>query len=79
MSNKTDAIPDLLVGIAPTIGSVWIWEPLNEAARCRVVVTGVRWDGRDVWVEAETSAGLKEWNELSRWVEATVLVDPGEA
>ena len=76
MSSKTDEIPDLLQGIAPRVGSVWEWEPLKAHARERCRVTAVRWNGKETWVECENSSGKKAWNELSRWVEATVLVEP---
>ena len=71
-------IPSQLDGIAPSIGSTWMWEPLKAAVSCKVLVTDVRWNGEEVWVESESSNGQRVWNELSRWVEATVLLDPGE-
>lgn len=79
-------IPEVLVGIVPRVGSVWCWEPLKNHARETVRVTDVKWNGEEVWVESERiyeglgpkSAGQRHWNELDRWVEATVFVRPAE-
>lgn len=73
---STQAMPDVLVGIAPSVGDVWEWEPLTSA-RQTVRVTAVTWDGYDCKVESELlNGGAKYWNDLGRWVEATVLITP---
>lgn len=60
----------------PEIDSEWWWEPLLPHAE-RVVVTAVRRnDDGQTWIESTNSVGAKYWNELSRWVEATVLAEP---
>jgi hypothetical protein len=69
-------IPKILHDIAPTIGSVWEWEPLKPHARETVTVTAVTWNGEECWVETEGAGGKRHWNDLSRWVEATVLIAP---
>ena len=70
-------IPEALRDVVPTIGSVWMWEPLKPYAREAVRVTQVRWNGEAVWIETEpANGGVRAWNELDRWVEATVLVMP---
>jgi hypothetical protein len=70
-------VPDLLSDIVPTVGSTWCWGPLKPHARETVRVTDVRWNGEEVWIESEGQSGRRYWNELSRWIEATVLVDLG--
>ncbi len=58
----------------PRKGTTWIWEPLKPHARESVVVTEVKWNGEEWWVESESvRTGERHWNELSRWVEATVF------
>lgn len=69
-------IPETLAGIVPQVGSVWCWEPLKDHARERAIVTAVTWNGEECWVESESLDGKRAWNDLSRWVEATVLVTP---
>ena len=70
------SIPNLLQGIAPTVGSTWEWMPHKPDIRQRVTVTRVYWNGEEVWVEAAGPDG-KSWpNELSRWIEATVFISP---
>lgn len=68
-------LPDILRSVVPRVGSRWIWEPLKAHAREPVRVTQVTWNGAAVWVESEGAGGKRSWNELDRWVEATVLVD----
>lgn len=58
----------------PSIGQTWVWEPLKPMARETVVVTEVRWNGEEYWIESESTDGQRHWNDLSRWVQATVLV-----
>ena len=71
----------------PVVGSVWRWEPEKPHAREAVIVTAVRWNGEEWLVECDrlnepptfvkaplTPAGKPVWNDLSRWVEATVFV-----
>lgn len=85
-----EVVPNLFLGIVPSIGSTWIWEPEKPHARQYVRVTDVHWNGEEWWVESERLNGLlkarpplpdgkRYWNELSRWVEATVLVEPAVA
>jgi hypothetical protein len=72
-----DLMPVELRGIAPRVGSVWEWEPLKDYARCTVRVTRVWWSGDECWVESELLDGSNRLpNELSRWIQATVLVMP---
>ena len=85
---NTETMPDVLRGIAPEVGSIWEWEPLNSRARELVRVTAVTWNGEECWVESEPmtrnvylnpAPGRDRFqNELSRWVQATVLVDIDE-
>lgn len=70
-------IPALLRDVVPSVGSIWAREPLKPHASERTRVTAVRWNGEAVWVESVGENGQKAWNELGRWVEATVLIDPG--
>ena len=75
----TDEIPNLLSGLVPHDGDIWLWEPEKEHAREFVRVTDVRWNGEEVWVESEVmSTSRTALNDLSRWVEATVLVRVSE-
>jgi hypothetical protein len=72
-------LPETLRLIAPTVGSVWCWEPLKDHAREMVAVSAVTWNGEECWVESVTeSDGKRCWNDLGRWVEATVLVTPAD-
>jgi hypothetical protein len=69
-------IPKLLKPLVPQVGQVWLWEPEKRHARQRVVVTAVEWNGEEVWIESENigiEGGGRYWNDLSRWVEATVF------
>lgn len=66
-------IPELLRTIVPQVGQVWLWEPEKPHARESVVVTSVEWNGEEVWIESEGVSGERHWNDLSRWVEATVF------
>ena len=72
-----ELLPVELRGIVPRVGSVWEWEPMKDYARERVRVTAVTWNGDECWVQSERLDGSDSRpNELSRWIEATVLVDP---
>lgn len=51
-----------------------MWEPLKDHAREQVTVTAVTWNGAECWVESEGADGKRARNDLSRWVEATVLM-----
>lgn len=69
-------MPAVLRGIAPRVGTQWWWEPEKPHARVLVEVTAVKWNGEAVWIETrnvERDDGKRHWNELDRWVEATVL------
>lgn len=73
--HMNDTLPAVLRGIVPEIGTVWEWEPLKDYARQKVRVTAVTWNGDECWVTSELLNGTDaRLNELSRWVEATVLV-----
>lgn len=86
--NDVKAIPEALLPLLPKPGSVWHWEPTKPAPVHRVVrVTGVRWNGEEAFVESEPigpcDCGLPShqdcvrprcWNDLSRWMEATVFL-----
>lgn len=82
--NPTDAhsaLPDVLRGIVPSIGSIWIWEPMLDHARATLKVTDVKWNGEEAWVETQNldkPDAERSWNELGHWVQATVLVDQDE-
>lgn len=76
MAREQDEIPALLRDVVPTAGSLWAWEPLKAHARQEVRVTAVKWNGEEVWVEYADERGHLYSNELSRWVEATVLLQP---
>ena len=74
-----DLLPVALRGIIPRVGSIWEWEPLKDYARQTVRVTEARWNGDEAVVETENVAdplNSRVWNDLSRWIEATVLVAP---
>jgi hypothetical protein len=67
-------------------GSVWCWEPLKPdiSVMVSVLKTELKKDG-NWWVETQCirSRGdatylQKNWNEISRFVEAAVLVSPAE-
>ena len=67
-------VPELLKPLVPNLGDVWLWEPEKPHARESVVVTEVKWNGEEVWIECRGVSNEKRtWNDLSRWVEATVL------
>ena len=74
-------LPDYAGAVRP--GSVWEWEPLKPRSRETVTVTAVerRGDG-NWWVKARVhrrgTDGPEYWNELGRWIEATVLVQSAE-
>ena len=68
-------MPEILNTIVPRQGQVWYWEPERPHARCMLTVLEVKWDGEEVWIKTKQHrTGEENWNELSRWVEATVLV-----
>jgi hypothetical protein len=74
-----DLMPVELRGIVPSVGSIWEWEPLDGLSRETVRVTAVKWNGDEAMVESEpvnNPAERRYWNDLSRWIEATVLVEP---
>lgn len=75
-----DDSPAELQYLTPEVGSVWIWEPLKPHARCVAVVTATKWNREEVWIESDTVPESKRvWNDLSRWIEATVFVAPSLA
>ncbi|WP_262059694.1 hypothetical protein [Streptomyces sp. STR69] len=61
-------------------GSAWVWEPLKPEVRQDVRIAAVELRGGDWWVQTENIGGKKpgalHWNELDRFVEACVLVEP---
>lgn len=67
-------------------GSRWCWEPLKIDARCYIEVVYVEQKtGGDWWVLCQAIrdgggvlAGKTVWNELSRFIEAAVLVEPAK-
>jgi hypothetical protein len=71
--------------IVPRVGSFWVWEPELAHARQIVKVTKALYNGEEwvVWCvqvdkNGEVVPGSPEvYNELYRWIEACVLVDPG--
>jgi len=63
--------------LLPRPGSRWIWEPDKGYAREEVTVIEVKWNGEEFWILGETSRG-RFWNDLGRWIEATVLLFPPE-
>jgi hypothetical protein len=73
-----------LESVIPTVGSIYHWEPMQSHASVRLVVTDivVKEDGEILVQSARafrlgrTPTGRKSWNDLSRWVEATILIDP---
>lgn len=67
---------ELTFAALPQVGSVWVWEPDLPHARSQCTVTEVKWNSEEYWVESENAQGQRYWNELSRWVEATVMVSP---
>lgn len=83
LTDSDTRIPDVLRLVVPKIGSLWAWEPMRPAAFCIAKVTDVRVnaDG-EVWIQSESvQSGRRYWNELDRWVQATVLIrtiDGGE-
>ena len=71
-------ILEVLRQYAPGVGETWMWEPLKPHARKLVTVTDVKWDQGEVWIQAQGEDGTKDWNTLSRWVEAAVMVYPSD-
>jgi hypothetical protein len=68
--------------VLPQVGSQWWWEPEKPHARCLVEVIEVEFNGDEwiVWcIEPTQSSADRCWNELPRWVEATVLHRTAEA
>ncbi len=65
-------------GLLPEVGSEWVWEPLKPRVMELVRVTEVRWNGDEWMVQSEllkgAGAGGRYWNDLSRWMEATVFL-----
>jgi hypothetical protein len=62
--------------VLPAVGSVWWWEPEKPHARALVQVDEVEFNGEEwvVWCSDPNDKSAEwYWNELSRWVEATVL------
>ncbi|WP_432169081.1 hypothetical protein [Streptomyces sp. 1222.5] len=64
-------------------GSTWVWEPLKPHVRQDVRVVAVELRGGEWWVQTENTTssngsvvGARSWNEVSRFVEACVLVEP---
>lgn len=78
-SASTDSpVPEPLRGIVPSIGSIWVWEPLLEHARATLQVTDVKWNGEEAFVETlnlDKPDAERSWNPLGHWVQATVLID----
>lgn len=74
-------MPEVLRPLVPSVGSVWLWEPMSPHAWEVVRVTDVIWNGEEVMVESEPlkpsalvmADGPKVWNDFGRWIEATVL------
>ncbi|MFE2469737.1 hypothetical protein [Streptomyces mirabilis] len=67
-------------------GSTWVWEPLKPRARQEVRVVTVELRGGEWWVQTENitsnngdRVGARHWNELDRFVEACLLVQPADA
>lgn len=79
-------MPEVLRTLCPAVGSVWEWEPLISRARARVKIVGVTWNGEDVMIgtveRGDKMLSFKDgpivWNDLSRWIEAAVLVEGSE-
>lgn len=64
-------------------GSTWVWEPLKPRVRQDVRVVAAELRGGEWWVQTEnitssagSVAGARFWNEVGRFVEACVLVEP---
>ena len=66
---------EAIAAAVPTVGSVWQWEPMSSASE-RCTVTEVIWNGEEWWIKSSGAMSGECWNELARWVEATVLVTP---
>jgi hypothetical protein len=62
----------------PQVGDVWLWEPEKPHAREVVTVTATQQNSIGTWKVESSSRSGTHWNDLSRWVEATVLVTPAE-
>jgi hypothetical protein len=60
----------------PLVGSHWTWEPRNPKAFERVTVTAVNVNAdSEVWVETVNERGVKTWNDIERFLEASVVDD----
>lgn len=75
----TTKIPSELGSIRE--GTVWCWGPLRERTKCVVKVLKVELRTDGWWVQARVikgneneKKGTESWNEISRFVEAAVLV-----
>lgn len=77
MTDSAD-IPELLRSVVPRVGDQWMWEP-EQTSWALAEVTAVYWNGEEVIVESKvldsdmSPKGKTYGNDLSRWVEATVL------
>ena len=61
--------------LLPSIGSVWCWEPLKAHAQEIVVVVAVDRERMTVCT-AIRGTDKMFWNDLSRFMEACVLISP---
>jgi hypothetical protein len=72
-------LADLRAAALPRVGARYTWEPDSSRSREEVVVREVKWNGEEWWVLAgPVDGGDSYWNDLGRWIEATVFVAPAE-
>jgi len=65
----------------PAVGTRWVWEIDQPAARALIEVKAVRWNGEEWWVETEAlmpdsypSSGGRAYNDVGRFWEAVTVV-----
>lgn len=60
----------------PKVGDVWHWEPNLWHASVVVEVVDVTWNGQEFLITSRDEAGDSAVNDLRRWFEAAVMVEP---
>lgn len=82
--SEIHVLPDEFASIKP--GSKWCWEPLKIESRCYIEVLEIVKKLDDQWwilcLAVRDGGGIRKgttaWNELSRFIEAAVLIEPAK-
>jgi hypothetical protein len=64
--------------LVPSDGSLWHWEPTRPHASVIVRVVSSGWNGEEWWVQTSDANGNPTWNDLGRFLEASVLLEVDE-